>query len=82
MQPGPWTLEETCPLDSVESFILNMCVIPSYRNISNFVSKSLRGNNIQFTVTSKTERQIQEKLEFVRKKTFSSKESLLRYFSS
>ena len=85
MQPGPWTLEETCPLDSVESFILNMCVIPSYRNISilyNFVSKSLRGNNIQFTVTSKTERQIQEKLEFVRKKTFSSKESLLWYFSS
>ena len=71
MQPGPWTREESCLLDSVESFILNTCVIPSYRNISilyNFVSKGLRGNNIQFTVTSKTERQIQGKLEFVRKK--------------
>ena len=71
LQPGPWTLEESCLLDSVESFILNTCVIPSYRNISilfNFVSKSLRGNNTHFTVTSKTERQIQGKLEFVRKK--------------
>ena len=68
LQPGPWTLEESCLLDSVESFILNTCVTPSYRNISilyNFVSKSLRGNNIQFTVTSKTERK--GKLEFVRK---------------
>ena len=34
LQPGPWTLEESCLLDSVESFILNTCVIPSYRNIS------------------------------------------------
>ena len=84
LQPGPWTLEESCLLDSIESF-MNTCVIPSYINISifySFVSKSLRGNNIQFTVTSKTERQIQGKLEFVRKKTFSSKESLLWYFSS
>ena len=32
LHPGPWTLEESCLLDSVESFILNMCVIPSYRN--------------------------------------------------
>ena len=71
LQPGPWTLEESCLLDSVESFILNTCVIPSYRNTSilyNFVSKSLRGYNIQFTATSKTEKQIQGKLEFVRKK--------------
>ena len=70
LHPGPWTLEESCLLDSVESFILNMCVIPSYRNSSilyNFVIKSLRANNIQFTATSKTERQIQGKLEFVRK---------------
>ena len=72
LQPGPWTLEESCLLDSVESFILNTCVIPSYRNSSilyNFVIKSLRGNtgNIQFTATSKTEGQIQGKLEFVRK---------------
>ena len=58
LHPGPWTLEESCLLDSVESFILNMCVIPSYRNSSilyNFVIKSLRANNIQFTATSKTE---------------------------
>ena len=70
LQPWPWTLEEVSLLDSVESFILKTCVISSYRNISilyNFVIKSLRGNNIQFTVTSKTERQIQGKLEFVRK---------------
>ena len=70
LHPGPWTLEESCLLDSVESFILNMCVIPSYRNSSilyNFVLKGLRANNIQFTATSKTERQIQGKLEFVRK---------------
>ena len=70
MQPWPWTLEEVSLLDSVESFILKTCVISSYRNISilyNFVIKSLRGNNIQFTVTSKTERQIQGKLEFVKK---------------
>ena len=68
MQPWPWTLEEVSLLDSVESFILKTCVISSYRNIMyNFVIKSLRGNNIQFTVTSKTERQIQGKLEFVRK---------------
>ena len=72
LQPGPWTLEESCLLDSVESFILNTCVIPSYRNSSilyNFVIKSLRGNtgNIQLTATSKTEGQIQGKLEFVRK---------------
>ena len=48
LQPGPWTLEESCLLDSVVSFILNTCVIPRYRNICilyNFVSKSLRGNN-------------------------------------
>ena len=71
LHPGPCTLEESCLLDSIESFIFNTCVIPSYRNSSilyNFVIKSLRGNNIQFTVTSKTEGQIQGKLEFVRKK--------------
>lgn len=77
LQPGPWTLEESCLLDSVESFISNTCVLPSYRNISilyNFVSKSLLGNNIQLTtVTSKTERQIQGKLEFLRKKHFALK---------
>ena len=70
MQPGPWTLEESCLLDSVESFILNTCVIPSYRNISilyNFGTKSLRGNNMQFTVTFKTERHIRGKLEFGKK---------------
>ena len=69
--PRAMDTRRDCLLDSSESFIFNTCVIPSYRNSSilyNFVIKSLRGNNIQFTVTSKTEGQIQGKLEFVRKK--------------
>ena len=33
VQPGPWTLEETCLLDNVESFLSATCIITSCRNI-------------------------------------------------
>ena len=71
VQPGPWTLEETCLLDTVESFLSATCIITSCRNITtlfNFVVNSQCAIDLQLRAVEKTERQIQGKLEFAQKR--------------
>ena len=71
LQCGPWTLEETCLLDSVHSFQSATCVIPTYQNIAslyNFVVKTKRVVDLQLTATPKTLRQIRAKMEVIRKR--------------
>lgn len=70
-QQGPWALEETCLLDTVESFLSATCIIRSCRNITtlfNFVVNSRCALDLQLTAVEKTERQIQCKLEFAQKR--------------
>ena len=71
VQSGPWTMEETCLLDTVESFLSATCIVPNYKNITtlfNFVVNSKCVSDLQLAAVKKTERQIQAKLDFVRKR--------------
>ena len=64
-------MEETCLLDTVESFLSVTCIVPNYKNITtlfNFVVNSKCVSDLQLAAVKKTERQIQAKLDFVRKR--------------
>ena len=64
-------MEETCLLDTVESFLSATCIVPNYKNITtlfNFVVNSKCVSDLQLAAVKKTERQIQAKLDFVRKR--------------
>lgn len=71
MQSGPWTIEETCLLDTVDSFLSATCIIPNSKNITalfNFVVNSKCVFDLQLEAVIKTERQIKAKLDFVEKR--------------
>ena len=71
VQSGPWTMEETCLLDTVESFLSATCIVPNYKNITtlfNFVINRKCVSDLQLAAVKKTERQIQAKLDFVQKR--------------
>ena len=64
-------MEETCLLDTVESFLSATCIVPNYKNITtlfNFVINSKCVSDLQLAAVKKTERQIQAKLDFVEKR--------------
>ena len=68
IQYGHWTTEETCLLDTVESFLCVASLLPSSKNIAtlyNFVIKSQCALDLNLTASIKTDKQIQGKLNFM-----------------
>jgi hypothetical protein len=71
VQCGHWTTEETCLLDTVESFLCVASLLPSNKNIAtlyNFVIKSQCAIDLSLTASAKTAKQIQGKLNFLHKR--------------
>jgi len=70
VQSGPWTIEETCLLDTVDPFISATCITINSRNITtlvNFVVNSKCVSDLRLEAVIKTEGQIQAKLDFLEK---------------
>ena len=68
VQCGQWTTEETCLLDTVESFLCVANLLPSSKNIAalyNFVIKSQCAIDLTLTASTKTAKQIEGKLNFL-----------------
>ena len=68
VQYGHWTTEETCPLDTVESFLCVANLLPSRKNIAtlyNYVIKSQCTIDLALTASTKTPKQIEGKLNFL-----------------
>ena len=56
VQSGPWTMEETYLLDTVESFLSVTCIVPNYKNITtlfNFVVNSKCVSDLQLAAVKK-----------------------------
>ena len=68
VQCGHWTTEETCLLDTVESFLCADNLLPSSKNIGtlyNFFIKSQCAIDLILTASTKTAKQIEGKLNFL-----------------
>ena len=68
IQCGHCTTEETCLLETVESFLRVASLLPSSKNIAtlyNFVIKSQCAIDLNLTASIKTDKQIQGKLNFL-----------------
>ena len=67
VQTGQWTMEETCLLDSVESFLHAASMLAISKNIAtlyNYVIKSQCAVDLNVKANAKTTKQIQGKLDF------------------
>lgn len=67
VKQGSWTLQETCILESVESFLLSTTILPSVDNIMllyNFVISSSVAPSKNVSANQKTQEQVKGKLEF------------------
>ena len=76
VESGQWTLKETCLLDTVESFLYAPSMLATAKNIAtlfNFVVKSQYAIDLNLTATTKSEKQVQGKLDFERKRQASPK---------
>lgn len=79
VKQGSWTLQETCIVESVESFLLSTSIIPSVHNVTvlyNYVARrsSAFGNNSR--ANNKTLEQIMGKLEYCHKRLEALKKML------
>ena len=67
VKQGSWTLQETCILESVESFLLSTTILPSVHNVTllyNFVINSSTASRKKLRANQKTTEQVRGKLEF------------------
>lgn len=67
MNDGPWTLQETCVLETVMSFLCSTCLIPSDENIIvlyNYVLSSPVAFAIKVNSKCKSKEQVKGKLEY------------------
>ena len=66
-----WTLQETCILESVESFLLSTSIIPSVHNVTilyNYVVSSSLASSNNSSASHKTFEQVNGKLEYSQKR--------------
>ena len=67
VKQGSWTLQETCIIESVESFLLSTTILPSVHNVTllyNFVINSSTASRKKLRANQKTTEQVRGKLEF------------------
>ena len=68
---GPWTLEENCVLDCVESFLMTTSILPNIHNIAhlyNFVVNSKIAAELKISAQKKNKEKVNGRILYVRRR--------------
>ena len=71
IKQGAWTLQETCLLEAVVSFLECACIVPSHENVTvmyNFVLTTAEESELSLKANCKSEEQIRGKMSYAKKR--------------